>query len=463
MKKFLLGSTALLGAALFTNEASAAQAVSPTLAAPKLTISGQSTFNAWWFENKQQKFVDGKAFGHNGNGSAGGKDTQGYGRGYLFTTDDSKLQFDVGGKTDLGMNYGLTVAINTDTQQTSYDKTIKENYIWAEGSWGRLQLGDANGVEDFMALGGFSVLGGTGGYDGSFNRVVNFVTGTMASQGVDLVGDTGRATKVTYQTPRYYGFQAGISFTPQQNHLGEAKINTGSHYKKEKDAYDKRSIAAGLNFLNKWDSGFELGLSATAIFAKTQPEYTGAKWTLYNQAGTPLAGKTGSGNRKDTKAYALGTVMRYAGFELGFEFGDNGKSHQLKDFAKATGVKQKGSWFMDAGVAYTWGPTKVSAGYYYGKGGSTQYNSVSRTFSKAKNRTNILTASVDHKLAPGLGVYFEYAHYDMKNTGWNIDAQLHNTLNGAKITGGTAKDVVAGPVGPKQKSNAFVLGTKVKF
>lgn len=459
MKKFLLGSTALLGAALFTNEASAAQAVSPTLAAPKLTISGQSTFNAWWFDNKQQKYRNDDNFGNTANnGPAGGPKTQGYGRGYLFTMDDSRLQFDVSGKTDPGMNYGFTVVLNTDTNQSSYDKTIKENYIWADGSWGRFQFGDTDGVEDFMAFGGFSVLGGTGGYDGNFSRVVNFVTGTMASQGVDLVGDTQKATKLTYQTPRYYGIQAGISFTPQQRHLGESKINSGHDYgnKGSLDAYDKRSIAGGLNFLNKWNSGFELGLSATAIFAKTQPEYTGATWTLYDNAGNP--GLTGSGNRKNTRSFAVGTVMRYAGFEFGFEFGDNGRSHQLKDLSTATSVKQKGSWFFDTGLAYNWGATKLSLGYYYGKQGGVAANSTNTGFVQAKNKSSVFTTSVDHKLAPGVGVYFEYAHYDMKNTGWNIDAQLHNSL-----IGNEPRDTGVGPVGPKQKSNAFVLGTKVKF
>lgn len=33
------------------------------------------------------------------------------------------------------------------------------------------------------------------------------------------------------------------------------------------------------------------------------------------------------------RSYAIGTVMRYAGFEFGFEFGNNGKSHTLKDLA----------------------------------------------------------------------------------------------------------------------------------
>ena len=247
--------------------------------------------------------------------------------------------------------------------------------------------------------------------------------------------------------------------------MGEAKINSSSDYGKngERDAFDSRSIAGGLNFLNKWNNGFEWGLSATAIFAQAHPETTGATWTLFDAAGTAIPGATGSGNRKNTRSYALGTVMRYAGFEFGFEFGDNGKSHELKDLAATSGVKTNGGWFIDTGVAYNWGPTKLSLGYCYGKRKGVQFTGTvaddNIVASKSKNRTDILSASIDHKLAPGVGVYFEYAHYNMKNTGFNVDAMIHNSLNGGSPTGTN----VAGPVGPKQSSNAFVLGTKVKF
>jgi len=482
MKKFLLGSTALLGAALFVQEAKAAEAVTPAMSTPKLTISGQSTFNAWWFRNKDQKFRNDGNFGQGfGLGTyeqntytfaqtaVNNSTEKGYGRGYLFTMDDSRLKFDVTGKTDPGMDYGFTVVLNTDTQQTSYDKTIKENYIWMGGSWGRLTMGDTDGVEDIMAFGGLDVLGGTGGYDGNFSRVVNFVTGTLHS--VDLVGDTEKATKVMYQTPRYYGFQAGISFTPQQRHLGKGKVSSSKDYSGQNgdlNAFDSRSIAGGLNFLNKWNNGFEWGLSGTAIFGQTHPEFTGANWFVVDSNGTVVAG--GSGNRKNTRSYAIGTVMRYAGFEFGFEFGDNGRSHELKDFAAETGVKTNAGWFIGTGLAYNWGPTKVSVGYYYGKRKSAKFTATDAAhnvqFSKAKNRTDIISASVDHKLAPGVGVYFEYAHYNMKNTGFNVDAMLHNSLNtNDSVTnfGMASGGSLSGPVGPKQRSDAFVLGTKVKF
>ncbi|MEB3702344.1 Porin [Candidatus Bealeia paramacronuclearis] len=465
----------------FTSSLSA----SPSMSAPQLTISGQSTFNAWWFENKQQKyrndsdfgqgFALGQIFGPGQGLPLDNSQMRGYGRGYLFTMDDSRLKFDVSGKTDPGMDYGFAVLVNTSTEQTSYDKTIKESYIWAGGSWGRLTFGNTDGVEDIMAFGGFDPLGGTGGFDGNFDRVVNFVTGTVTS--IDLVGDTGKSTKVMYQTPRYYGFQGGISFTPQTGHQGEAKINSSRDYGKkgELNAFDRRSIAGGLNFLNKWNNGFELGLSGTAIFAKTQPEYTGDNWTLVDTDGQIVATNIGnnSGERKNTASFALGTMMRYAGFELGFEFGNNSRSGQIKDLQVETGgPKTNSGWFIDTGLAYSWGPTKFSIGYMYTKrkamGLRGTFANGNLEFFKAKNRTNILSTSIDHKLAPGVGVYFEYAHYDMKNEGFNVDAMLHNSLNLApaatpgvvvSATGGS----FTGPVGPKQKSDAFVLGTKVKF
>ena len=218
-----------------------------------------------------------------------------------------------------------------------------------------------------------------------------------------------------------------------------------------------------LDFVNEWSSGFELGFSATSIFAKTQPGFTGSQWFVTDANNRVIA--TGSSNRRNTASYALGTSMSYGGFEWGFEFGDNGKSHEVKDFAAQTGVKTNAGWFMDMGLAYNWGPTKVSVGYMYTKRKAAKLDAASATgFSRANSRGDIISASVDHKLAPGVGVYFEYVHLNMKNPGFNVDAMINNSSN---MTPGTTTVAsgggITGPVGHKQKANAFVLGTKVKF
>ncbi|MEB3702968.1 Porin [Candidatus Bealeia paramacronuclearis] len=492
MKKNILFTTILLlsSSVIFDVTASAPMATSQ---APVITVSGQASFNARWFHNKNQKVRNDSNLGQNFAANATTNQVineqnfqvftplplnlstvEGYGRGYMFTMDDTSLKFALDGTTDYDMDYGAVIIVNGDTEQvsgelTTYDKTIKESYVWAGGTYGRIITGDTDGVESMMAFGGADPLGGTGGFDGTFDRALNPVTGTITT--VDLVGSTGKATKITYQTPRFYGLQAGVTFTPQNNHLGEAKANTSRDYGSDVvlGPVDRRNIAGAINFQNEFENGLQLNASLTGIFAKTQPEFTGAQWFLTDVNGVIVS--QGSGNQKNTASYAIGGGLSYKDFEFGIEFGDNGKSHEIKDLAaKTKGVHKNAGWFINTGVAYTYGPTKVSFGYMYAKrnglglNGTVQNNNVN--YFKAKNRTNIFTFSVDQKLSAGAGIYFEYAHYDMKNEGFNVDAMLINSLNSVLSNGNlftASGGGLAGPVGPKQKMDAFTLGTKVKF
>lgn len=448
----LLGSTALLSAVLFTT--GSAHATAPQMSTPKLTISGQSSFNAWWFKNDQKTNLVGKQALNPLTGvptfTADSAKNVGYGKGYLFTQDDSRLKFDVSGKTDPGMEYGVTIVANADTNQVN---TIKENFVWFGGSWGKLTLGDAEGVERTMAFGGFDPLGATGGFDGNFDRVVNFTTGTLHS--VNLVGDSSRSTKATYQTPRWKGFQAGISYAPRTDHKGEAKINSLNNSKSPKEVWGSHVISAGLNFINKFNNGLEMALSATALFDQANaPTRNEAAVTpnVFNSKTGAFVGSlpTQKGSFHDARAYALGALFDFKGWELGAEFGYNGKSHQLKNGGA------KDSWFVDTGISYTWGCTKLSTGYFYGQQKPLKMSSAGTT-SRTKAKTHTYTAAIDHKIAPGVGVFFEYAHYNMKNKGANVDAAILSSFGKGSDTSSTTLGVNSG------KSNAFVLGTKIKF
>ncbi|WP_331256685.1 porin [Candidatus Bealeia paramacronuclearis] len=406
---------------------------------PQLTVSGESTFNVWWFHNQNIKNSNDNDFGQGSflnenqipslaatltSSSLSGDTQNEYGRGYIFTMDDSRLKFDLSGVSDYGTDYGLVVNIDTNTEQTFGDKTIKETYVWIDGVWGCLTLGNTNGVEEFMAFGGYDPLGGTGGFDGNFDRVVNLVTGTVTSVGI--VEGTDKSTKVIYQTPRFYGFQGGLSFAPQYGHLGENKIQSTKDYSWNGDLqpFDRRSTSLALNYMNDWKNGLSLGASLTAVFAKTLPGFSGSQWFIVDQNNTVIV--RGAGNRKNTAGYAMGTSMHYKDFQFGVEFGDNGKSHEVKDLKVQTGQETNAGCFMDTGIAYHFGPTKLSFGYMYTKRKAIHLN-VNNTFGKAQNRTHILSIDLDHKLAPGAGVYFEYVHLDMKNEGFNVDAMINNT------------------------------------
>ncbi len=450
MMKRLLGSTALLGALVMAG-GSAAKAETPALAAPKLTISGQSNFNAWWFHNDRTVIRP-----NDGNEC----DYVGKGRGYLFTVDDARLKFDITGKTDPGMDYGFTIVVDADTNK---QKNIKENYLYFGGSWGKLTMGDVDGVEDAMAFYGGDPLGGTGGFDGNFDRVVNFTTGAVVSP--DLVGDTSRSTKIIYHTPRWKGLQAGVSYTPRTQHRGAAKADTlrgttFAEYGANREIFDKHSFAGGLNFINKFNNGWELALSGTFLFGdahapcKKVGALNGPIDPGYNLGG---GNYSVSNKYKDTGAFAFGFLNTFKGFEWGGEFGWNGRSHEVKHITyNGVTAKPKDSWFIDTGLAYNWGATKLSGGYFYGHRKAVAYNATTDSISNKKAKTHIFSTSLDHKLAPGVLVFGEYAHYEMTNKGASLDAAIANHASG----NGTDSSYYGVRSG---KSNAFVLGTKIKF
>ena len=460
MTKRILMTSALISAMALSQAYAASE--TPALAAPKLTISGQSNFNVWWFHNDKTQIVPLQ--------EGMGCDYIGKGRGYLFTVDDSRLKFDITGKTDPGMDYGFTIVVDADTNK---QKNIKENYLYFGGSWGKLTMGDVDGVEDTMAFYGGDPLGGTGGFDGNFDRVVNFTTGAVVSP--DLVGDTSRSTKITYHTPRWKGIQAGVSYTPRTQHRGQAKADTlrgtkFADYGSNREVFDKHSFAGGVNFINKFNNGWELALSGTFIFGDAHAPCKKAGDNLRfitNTAGTQLY--TARNKFKNTGAFAFGFLNTFKGFEWGGEFGWNGRSHELNRITyqrvgsqTTSTAKAKDSWFLDTGIAYSWGATKLSTGYFYGQRKAVSYKAATDSIGNTKARTHIFSAALDHKLAPGVLVFGEYAHYDMKNKGATLDARIANVANGANLFNGTGISGKHNGV-RSGKSNAVVLGTKIKF
>lgn len=422
MIRTLFGSTVLLSSALFTVQANAATAKvspTPTMATPQFKISGQSSFNSYFFNNK-------KLFKPGDDVDSSCK-RQKFGRGQLFAVDSSRLKFVVEGKTDVGMEYGLVFVFDGNTDK---DKIVREDYLFFGGTWGKIYAGDTFGVEGTMAFGGYDQWGGPGFMDsGVKDRVVNQTTGAPMS--VDLAGETSRTTKFTYMTPRVYGLQGGVSYTPNSEHKGERTIEARRSIGSPPQPFTTDNIASGINFIHKFMNGFEMGLSATSIFAKTHSEFRGAP------------------PRKNVASYAFGGTVGYAGAGFSVEYGNNGRSFAFKQAGKKANAGQ----FLDFGLSYMWGATKFSTGYYYAwrkaLGGG-----ISSDFIKQKARTNAVSAAIDQKLAPGLGVYFEYSRFKMKNPAAIAEAKRVNDALGK-----------CGFIGPTKSNtaNVFVVGSRVVF
>ncbi|MBL0941622.1 MAG: hypothetical protein IBJ00_02675, partial [Alphaproteobacteria bacterium] len=150
MNKFLINASATaIALSSFTLLTNPTNAASVSGKKPELKISGESKFNAQFFENNN------KALNNNTIKDRGEKSNRTH-----FSVEDSRINFQILGKADcLGqIRYDWLVGLTGDNDK----ETIIENRLRIKGQWGTFLIGDAYGVENFMARGAFAVMGGTG-------------------------------------------------------------------------------------------------------------------------------------------------------------------------------------------------------------------------------------------------------------------------------------------------------------
>ncbi len=319
-KNLLLGSTALVGAIAMA---------APALADIEVTLSGQVEFGA----------------------KAGDTDTNadGSNRGYFFFMDsETKIQAE--GAADNGINYSAKVELETDAdiQELNADETVLA--FW--GGFGRVELGRDDGAEDVMYVGGEDFQAGTGGIDGD-------------STNLDLanINDSNDAAKITYFTPRVGGFQAGVSFTPDEDDE-EAGANNGGF---------EKSVGLGLNY-EVSAGGADVTLSGVYITADNE---------------------TNGG--EDKEDYAIGVGVEFAGLGIG-------AGYVIRDDG---GANVEGDGF-NLGVKYGFGPANVSVGYSY----DTVDDFDGTIAGDQDEEVGVLAFAADYKLFPGVKVKGDIAFND---------------------------------------------------
>ncbi len=382
----------------------------PEATGPGLEISGGTSFNTYAFKQSKREQNGGK------------------GRGTHFGADDSRINFQVLGKAGPeldGLEYSFLIGMtgNTEAGKTS----IEENRIKLKNRYGTLIAGVHRGVTDFMAVGAFAFYNGTGNVLGNYKTVVNETTGVVIRD--DLKGAPKDQTKVTYVSPRFFGIQAGYSFTPDGEQTGEAKLASKANAPKAGalTAAGQNIHELGLNFKKEFANSFGIQLSATSLFGKSKN--TKSYLTQGNS---------------DIAAYALGLVMTYGGLSFGGEYLDNGRSLEWNGL---TG-NDSGRAF-NVGVGYSHDRHSVSLGYLHSKR-KLGRNKVT-TFDYGTSKANVGSLSYDYKLAKGLKIYAEGVAFDYSTsstaqaTAWKQDTMA-------------AKDAVG-----KNNGHAIMLGSAISF
>ncbi|WP_299381069.1 porin [uncultured Kiloniella sp.] len=203
MKKVLLASSALVAGAAF--------------AAPAMAADGEIVWSAFTQFHVSSTGVD-------SDSTASGGDTN---KGIDFNTN-SEIALTYTATADNGLTYGLHIQLEADQGNTN---DADENNIFLEGDFGRVELGDQDSAGDNLMVSGSSVgfmFGMYGNYTGSTMYNSRSARIGAARSAADF-SDSSDDTKITYYTPTYNGFRAGISFAPDNDHGGTVSAgNSGT-------------------------------------------------------------------------------------------------------------------------------------------------------------------------------------------------------------------------------------------
>ena len=358
MKKQLLSTSALVAAGLVAS-AGAVQAQTAPAASPiTVTVGGFMS-----------QFVSYDKMSNNTNTSAltvSAKTNE------WSQSSDTEIYFS--GKTTLANGIGISMRVELEGNTTT--DTIDESWMTIEGGFGRVDLGSTDQAVQKMQYAAPAAYITSNGVAGSYPNINpttgsfgTTVPGKSVSNTVSLNDDDG--SKISYYTPKFEGFQAGVSYVPQ-------------------NAQDRN--ATGL----KTADGYYNGWFGAVNFVRTFGEIDVAAFVGAGKWSKPQNNATFDASTiKDPRLFAFGGQVGFAGFKVGA-----GYARAKDNFTLATGTTvvptTKGDGNVwEVGATYAFGPATVGVTYYQGTDAGLTSNS-------AGNHSESIHLDGDYKIGTGV-------------------------------------------------------------
>jgi hypothetical protein len=296
MKKVLLASSALALVGAFASPASSAEW--------EMKVGGY-----------MEQYV---AYANNDQTIAGDYDG-------IDSKHDSEIWFVPSITLDNGIQFGVNIQLEGDGYLGTSD-TIDESYMFIKGSFGEILLGSENSAGYKMSYGAPDVTF-VNVNSGSLSSFIPFTGASDVFRGV--LGSTylenarnNDANRFTYFTPRFSGFQVGVSYARDGLQDSNAQIDTDAS--------------------NTLNNIFDVGANYVNSFGDFDVVVSGRY------------GIADDNNGSDPKVWAAGLNLGYAGFTIGGSYGEQ------------TGAQNLNGRVWDAGVSYATGPWGFSFTYING-------------------------------------------------------------------------------------------------
>jgi len=328
-------------------------------------------------------------------------------------TSDSEIHFNGRTTLDNGVSLGFRLELEGNTAADQID----ESYMFAEGGFGRVELGSLNNVHyrmRFVAPEAFSR--GFITNDGNLTTVLFNSTGSPASD--STLNDTAArfrdndSEKINYYTPRFEGFQLGVSYVPNSS----------------QDNQNPESASAS----------YSRGYAVAANFVRTFGGVDMAAYAGYFQWDGPQLSATS--HAPDPDIYTVGGQIGYGGLRIGGSYGRANGGRTGAAGTAAASVAGTGAFRLegrawDLGALYTFGPAAVSLTYFNG----TNDDSPAAGPSQGSDKLTGLALEGRYTLGPGVsleGVLFTAKFHGNGSTGGTTGAVPNEDNKGTGVVTG---------------------------
>lgn len=384
MKKILLGTTALVASGLLATPAFAADPI-------KIQVLGYL-----------QSYI---GLGHFDQDGLGGNNKY----GAVNFRYEGEIWFQGQTKLDNGTSIGLRVELeawsqggiaggapSSDSGIGDTKDTVDEEYLFAFGDWGRIEFGGTDSASYKMTYSTPTALIGHSFVQHNFSWRGNGATAANAADHAGFTSNPGLmavdANKLTYFTPRFYGFQVGASFTPQ---FSPARPTFGVGNAAQCGFLGGAGNAnACANNSNTWRNGIDVGINYLNKFGEISIALYGGFGYAWADKSGAVANPVQAGIStiiKDYKAWAVGANFGYGGWTLG-----GGAGQDNNGFVGNT------TTFYTVGLMYETGPWQASISYWHGKRKEDSAAVAGSGGAPGADKVNYLILGVNYALGPGV-------------------------------------------------------------
>ena len=409
MKKVLYGTTALVAAGMMSG-------ITPANAQWDVSVNG---FMNQWFG-----YGDNDNLGANAGLPAAFPTLQSDANDFNQWSN-SEIHFNFSNTLDNGLRFGGRVELEGNTSGDQID----ESYLFVDGDFGRFLAGSENSAAYLMHIAppNVSLAINSGSQYSHILSPFAAIGGPGSSLFRSPLGSTNieparanDSNKITYFTPRYSGFQFGVSYLPDtREDVTGGPGNPDTTY--------NNGFTAGLNYVENL-GGVDVGASFGYFYigGPDRNDVTPGSCTQTD----PHHGSGRTVNVCDNfNAISAGLTLGWGGFTAGASYaevfdGEYGSS-VLNTLSGGANTNTNEGFAVEGGLAYENGPWGVSANYFYGQ-------TVGDVFTGGYNTNWAVQGGLRYTLGPGVAVLGAIGYTEM--AGESIDDQVLAGGGGADVS-----------------------------